>query len=135
MGKLIANGLRVPFYFEYELRARHHRGVAARLRPYSRYYRSNAPREDQPPFPTTLFVVGTEEVAETYVNTAARMITMSLPILVSCREALSCKGILGRSWRPLWDAESPPLALCELGDYGWDGVRHRMHRLETRYSC
>ena len=135
VGHLLTGGLHLPFYLEHELRARHPRGVAARLRPYSRYYRSNASREDQPPFPTTLFMVETEEVAETYVNTASRMTAMALPILVSSREALSCKGLLGRSWRPLWDAESPPLALRELGDYGWDSLRHRMHRLETRWSC
>ena len=40
-----------------ELRARHPRGVIARLSPYTSYYWSNEPREDQPPFPTTLFVV------------------------------------------------------------------------------
>ena len=33
VGKLIADGLQIPFYFEYELRARHPRGVAARMRP------------------------------------------------------------------------------------------------------
>ena len=132
VGHLLTGGLHVPFYFEHELRARHPRGVAARLRPYSRYYRSNAPAQDQPPFPTKLFVVDNEEVAETYASTASRMTARALPILVSSREALSCRGILGRSWRPLWDAESPPLALRELGDYGWDGLRRRMHRLETR---
>ncbi len=31
VGKLIASGLQIPFYLEYELRARHPRGVAARL--------------------------------------------------------------------------------------------------------
>ncbi len=135
VGHLLAGGLHVPFYLEHELRARHPRGVAARLRPYIRYYRSDAPRDDQPPFPTTLFVVDTEEVAETYVSTASGMITMKLPILVSSREALSDRGILGRSWRPLWDAESPPLALGELDAYEWDKLRRRMHRVETRYSC
>ena len=132
VGHLLTNGLHVPFYFEHELRARHPRGVAARLRPYTRYYRSDAPRDDQPPFPTTLFVVDTEEVAETYASTASRMTAMSLPILVSSREALSCKGVLGKSWRPLWELECPPLALSELGDYGWDSLRRRMHQLETR---
>ena len=132
VGHLLTGGLHVPFYFEHELRARHPRGVAARLRPYTRYYRSDAPREDQPPFPTTLFMVETEEVAETYASTASRMVSMALPILVSSREGLSCKGVLGRSWRPLWDAHSSSLALRELGTYGWDGLRRRMQRLETR---
>ncbi len=135
VGHLLTGGIHVPFCFEYELRARHPRGVAARLRPYSRYYRSDAPRNDQPPFPTTLFVVDTEEVAETYTGTASRMPAMTLPILVSSREVLSDRGLLGRSWRPLWDAESPPLALGELGRYEWDGPRRRMRRQETRYSC
>ncbi len=94
VGHLLTGGLHLPFYFEHELRARHPRGVAARLRPYSSYYRSDAPANDQPPFPTTLFLVDTEEVAETYASTASRMTTMSLPILVSSREALSCKGVL-----------------------------------------
>ncbi len=135
VGHLLVNALHVPFYFEHELRARHPRGVAARLRPYIRYYRSDAPRDDQPPFPTTLFVVDTEEVAETYASTASRMPTMKLPILVSSRELLSYRGMLGRSWRPLWDGKRPPLALRELGEYEWDKLRRRMHRQETQQSC
>ena len=132
VGHLLTGGLHVPFYFEHELRARHPRGVVARLRPYLRYYRSDAPREDQPPFPTTLFMVDTEEVAETYARTASRMTAMALPILVSSRELLSYRGILGRSWSPLWDAERPPLSLSELGDYEWDTLRRRMRREGTR---
>ena len=135
VGHLLVNALHVPFYLEHELRARHPRGVAARLRPYIRYYRSDAPRDDQPPFPTTLFVVDTEEVAETYASTASHMPAMKLPILVSSREVLSDRGILGRSWRPLWEPERAPLALRELDGYEWDGLRRRMRRLETRYSC
>ena len=135
VGHLLVNALHVPFYFEHELRARHPRGVAARLRPYIRYYRSDAPRDDQPPFPTTLFVVDTEEVAKTYASTASRMPTMKLPILVSSRELLSDRGMLGRSWRPLWDGERPPLALKELGAYEWDKLRRRMRRQETQQSC
>ncbi|MYC35917.1 MAG: hypothetical protein F4X66_03250, partial [Chloroflexi bacterium] len=132
VGHLLVNALHVPFYLEHELRARHPRGVAARLRPYIRYYRSDAPRDDQPPFPTTLFVVDTEEVAETYASTASRMTAMKLPILVSSRELLSYRGILGRSWRPLWDGKRPPLALRELVAYEWDRLRRRMRREETR---
>ena len=49
VGHLLAGGMHVPFYFEHELRARHPRGVSARLRPYISYYRSDAPRDDQPP--------------------------------------------------------------------------------------
>ena len=68
VGKLIAGGLHVPLYFEYELRARHPRGVLARLRQYTSYYWSPAPGDDQPPFPTTLFVVDSEDVEDTYVR-------------------------------------------------------------------
>ena len=60
VGQMTAEGLQIPFYFEYELRARHPRGVLARLRPYESYYWSPEHKEDQPPFPTTLFVVDTE---------------------------------------------------------------------------
>ena len=38
VGHLLTGGLHVPFYFEHELRARHPRGVLARLRPYESYY-------------------------------------------------------------------------------------------------
>ena len=129
VGQMIAEGLRIPFYLEYELRARHPRGVVARLDPYDNYYWSNEPGEDQPPFPTTLFVVDTEEVEDTYVRTAARMSRMSLPILVSCWPVLSATGILGRSCRPLWEPESPRLPLSGLEAYQWDSLYHRMrHR-------
>ena len=71
----------------------------------------------------------TEEVADTYVRTAARMSRMSLPIFVSCVPALSNTGILGRSWRALWEPDSPRRALSELSAYQWDSLYHRMrHR-------
>ena len=71
VGKMVAEGLEIPFYLEYELRARHPEGVIARLSPYTRYYWSTEPGEDQPPFPTTLFVVDTEDVEATYVHRPA----------------------------------------------------------------
>ena len=128
VGKMVAEGLEIPFYLEYELRARHPEGVIARLGPYMSYYWSTEPGEDQPPFPTTLFVVDTEEVEATYVRTAARMTRMSLPILVSCMPVLSNAGILGRSWRPLWEPESPRLGLSEMRAYQWDPLYHRMRQ-------
>ena len=126
VGHLLTGGLHVPFYLEHELRARHPRGVLARLDPYESYYWSPAPEEDQPPFPTTLFVVVTEDVEDTYVRTASQLATMSLPILVSCIPVLSRTGILGKSWRPLWEAESPRLALSGLRAYRWESLYHRM---------
>ena len=128
VGHLLTGGLHVPFYFEHELRARHPRGVLARLRPYESYYWSPEHKDDQPPFPTTLFVVDTEEVEDTYVRTAAHMRRMSLPILVSCIPVLSTTGILGRSWRPLWEPESPRLPLSGLNAYQWDSLYHRMRQ-------
>ena len=128
VGQMTAGGLRIPFYFEHELRARHPRGVIARLRPYTRYYHSNEPGDDQPPYPVTLFVVDAEEVEDTYVRTAAHMSRMSLPIFVSCIPALSTAGILGRSWRPLWEPESPRLPLSALSAYQWDSLYNRMRQ-------
>ena len=129
IGEMTSEGLRIPFYFEYELRARHPQGVIARLDPYESYYWSPEHEDDQPPFPTTLFVVDTEEIEDTYVRTAARMSRMSLPIFVSCMPVLSATGILGRSWRPLWEPESPRLPLSVLRAYQWDSLYHRMrHR-------
>ena len=128
VGEMVADGLRIPFYFEYELRARHPRGVLARLRPYTRYYHSNEPGEDQPPYPVTLFVVDTEEVEDTYVRTAARMTLMTVPVLVSCMPVLSHTGILGRSWRPLWEPDSPRLPLSGLRAYQWDSLYNRMRQ-------
>ena len=128
LGHLVTRGLHVPFYFEHELRARHPRGVLARLRPYESYYWSPEHEHDQPPFPTTLFVVDTEEVEDTYVTTAAQVSRMSLPILVSCIRVLSHTGILGPSWRPLWESESPRLSLSGLSAYQWDSLHHRMRQ-------
>ena len=129
IGQMIAEGLRIPFYFEHELRARHPRGVRARLRPYTRYYHSNEPKEDQPPYPVTLFVVDTEEVEATYASTAASMTLMTVPVLVSCMSVLLTAGILGPSWRPLWEPESPRLPLSGLRAYQWASLYHRMrHR-------
>ena len=129
VGQMTAEGLEIPFYLEYELRARHPRGVIARLSPYTSYYWSPEHEDDQPPFPTTLFVVDNEDVEDTYVRTAARMNLMSLPILVSCIPVLSTAGILGRSWRPLWEPDSRRLPLSELSAYQWDSLYHRMrHR-------
>ena len=79
-------------------------------------------KDDQPPFPITLFVVDTEEVEDTYMSTASRLSRMSLPVLVSCTPILSDKGILGRSWRPLWELESPRLPLSGLSAYQWDSL-------------
>ena len=129
VGKMVAEGLQIPFYLEYELRSRHPEGVLARLSPYTRYYWSTEPGDGQPPFPVTLFVVDIEGVGATYVRTAARMTRMSLPILVSCRPVLSATGILGPSWRPLWEPESPRLALSELSAYQWDSLYHRMRHV------
>ena len=136
VGKLIADGLHVPFYLEHELRARHPKGVLARLRPYTRYYHSNAPEEDMAPFPVTLFVVDNEEVEDTYVRTASEMNLMSLPILVSCPPVLTRRGLLERSWRPLWESRSARLALSGLRAYQWDSLRHRMRPIEgaTRWG-
>ena len=126
VGHLIANGHPVPFYLEHELRARHPQGVMARLRPYTMYYHSNEPGEDQPPYPVTLFVVDTEEVEATYMSTAACMTLMTVPVLVSCTPVLSNTGILGESWRPLWEPSSLRLSLSGLSAYQWDSLYHRM---------
>ena len=69
------------------------------------------------------------------MNTASRMSLMSLPILVSCSPVLSRTGILGRSWRPLWEPESPRLALSELAGYGWDALYHRVRPVGGRDSA
>ena len=127
VGQMTAQGLQIPFYFEYELRARHPRGVIARLSPYEDYYWSPEHKDDPPPYPVTLFVVDTEEVEDTYVRTA-HLSRMSLPLFVSCIPALSTAGILGRSWRPLWEPESPRLPLSALRAYHWDSLYHRMRQ-------
>ena len=126
VGQMIAQGLRIPFYLEHELRARHPQGVSARLDPYESYYWSSEHGEDQPPYPVTLFVVDTEEVEDTYVSAAAGMNRMSLPILVSCIPVLSTTGILGESWRPLWEPQSPRMALSGMNEYTYDSLYHRM---------
>ena len=55
---------------------------------------------------------------------------MTLPILVSSADTLTRRGLLGRSWRPLWESRSPRLALSGLRAYQWDSLRHRMRPIE-----
>ena len=128
VGDLLAGNSRVPFYLECEHRARHPRGVRAKLRPYVRYYSQGEPGRDHPPFPFTLFVVDREDVEETYVRTASGMRSMTVPVLVSCRPVLERSGILGRSWRPLWEPGSPRLRLLELRAYRWIPLYNVMRR-------
>ncbi len=128
VGELIAGDSRVPFYLECEHRARHPSGVRAKLRPYLRYYGQGEPEQDHPPFPFTLFVVDGEDVEETYARTASGMRSMTVPVLVSCRPVLERSGILGRSWRPLWEPKSPRLRLLELRAYRWDSLYNVMRR-------
>ena len=127
VGELIAGDSRVPFYLECEHRARHPRGVRAKLRPYTRYYHWGELEDDHPPFPFTLFVVDSEDIEDTYVRTAAVMRSMTIPVLVSCRPVLERSGILGRSWRPLWAPASSRLRLSELRAYRWSPLYNVMH--------
>ena len=126
VGKLIANGLRVPFYFEYELRARHPQG--SRGAPETVHELLLVQRAGQRPAPVPHDPVrgGRRGCRGHLREHGARMNLMTLPILVSCSPALSRAGILGRSWRPLWAPESPRLALSELRAYRWDSLYHRM---------
>ncbi len=128
VGELIAGNSTVPFYLECEHRARHPRGVRAKLRPYLRYYRSGEPEKDHPPFPFTLFVVDSEDAEETYVRTSSGMRSMTVPVLVSCWPMLKRSGILGCSWRPLWVPASPRLRLSELRAYRWSPLYNVMRR-------
>ena len=95
MGKLVVDGLHIPFYLEHELRARHPKGVLARLRPPPLLLVQRC-RGRQGPVPVTLFVVDNEEVEETYARTASWMNLMTLPILVSCPPGQHRRGLLGR---------------------------------------
>ncbi len=128
VGELVAGDSHVPFYLECEHRARHPRGVRAKLRPYLRYYSQGEPENDHPPFPFTLFVVDGEDVEETYVQTTAAMRAMTVPVLVSCSPVLERLGILGRSWRPMWVPASPRLRLSELRAYRRDSLYNVMRR-------
>ena len=48
VGQMTVGGSQIPFYLEYELRARHPRGVIARLSPYMSYYWSTEPEKTNP---------------------------------------------------------------------------------------
>ena len=128
VGYLIAGESRVPFYLECEHRARHPRGVRAKLKPYLRYYGQGKPEYDHPPFPFTLFVVDSEDVEETYARTTSVMRSMTVPVLVSSSPVLERSGILGCSWRPLWSPACPRLRLSELRAYRWSTLYNVMRR-------
>ena len=118
VGDLFAGESNVPFYLECEHRARHPRGVWARLWPYVRYYRHGKPEDDHPPLPFTLFVVDGEDVEETYVRTSARMDVMTVPVPVSCRpvqgrrQELSARTV-SRLPRQVWPVRPYPNKLLD----------------------
>ena len=127
VGVVITKGVRVPFYLEYEKRAKYPAGIRLKLRPYEYYYWAPDTAGDMPPYPVTLFVVDSETTEDNYVRTAAG-IELTLPILVSCMPKLEGSGILERSWRPLWEPDSPRIRLSNLADYAWDRFYKRMVR-------
>ena len=53
---------------------------------------------------------------------------LTLPILVSCMPMLVGSGILGRSWRPLWNPDSPRIRLSDLAGFAWDSLYKLMVR-------
>ena len=128
VGELVARGHRLYFFLEYERRARYHRGITRRLRPYQAYYTSFDTGGDLPAWPLCLFVVDEEAVADRYVQTACEDKLLWLPILVSSRPELEGAGILGRSWRPLWEPDAPQLTLAEAARYSWNYRQWRMER-------
>ena len=77
--------------------------------------------------PLCLFVVDTEAVADRYVETAEDPL-LRLPILVSSMPELAGVGILGRSWRPLWEPDSPTVRLADVAGYSWNRLSRRMER-------
>ena len=68
------DGLRIPFYFEYELRARHPQGVIARLDPYDELLLvATSIRKTSPHTPSPCSSWTPRTSRTTYVRTAARM--------------------------------------------------------------
>lgn len=53
---------------------------------------------------------------------------LRLPILVSSIPELETKGILGPSWRPLWEPDSPRMTLADAAGYTWYRHDGRMER-------
>ena len=125
VGVVVATGVRIPFYLEYERRSKYPSGIRGKLRPYEHYYWSPDTSGDMPPFPVTLFVVDSATVEDNYVRTAAEM-SLTLPIFVSRMPTLAESGILGRSWHPLWEPASPRIRLSDLAGYAWNRLYKRM---------
>ena len=128
VGELVTDGRHLHFFLEYERRARNPSGITPRLERYQEYYASDDTLRDLPGFPLCLFVVDTERVAGTYVETARADRLLLLPILVSSIPELETEGILGRSWRPLWEPDSRRMTLAEAAGYSWYRHDGRMER-------
>ena len=128
VGELVTEGRHLHFFLEYERRARNPSGIVPRLEKYQAYYASDDTRGDLPGLPLCLFVVDTERVAGTYVATARADRLLRLPILVSSIPEMETGGILGQSWRPLWEPDSPRMTLAEAAGYTWYRHDGRMER-------
>ena len=130
VGHLIVDGAHVPIYMENELPARHPKGVLARLRPYTRYYHSNAPRGGHGLVPHHTIRCGQrgsggdlrEDGFPDEPDDAAH------PGVI--RRHPDPAGAAGAVLAPLWESRSPRLALSGLRAYQWDSLRHRMRPIE-----
>lgn len=128
VGELVASRNRISFFLEYERRARYRRGITRRLMRYHEYYISFDTGGDLPTLPFALFVVDEADVADRYVKTARKDRLLQLPILVSSMPELASIGILGRSWHPLWEPDSPTVRLADVAAYAWNRLSRRMER-------
>ena len=142
VGQMTAQGLRIPFYFEYELRARHPRGVIARLSPYRSYYWSNEPKDDQtapspptcsrPPSQTGPSASPTSTRLTTGTRRTSASSTPSSPTARGIWPRAGCwsSSSPGNGWRCRPATCPPTTGTCAAGP-----SRTRNARCSTRLCC
>ena len=98
------------FFLEWERRAVRPSTMSDRLAPYLRYYSSHRPTDDHGTRPAVL-VVFDDEIAQTHFLRVAREEMraegVTVPLLVSHRQAIDALGPMGHAWRAPADPQSP----------------------------
>ena len=110
-GSLRIEGRDQPFLLEWERRAIRPSTMAAKLGPYRRYYATQRPTDDHGAQPLVLIAFDDPLAADRFLRMLREQPWRDrerLPIRVSDRESLECRGPLGAVWRSAQQSRPSP---------------------------
>ena len=120
IGSLVADGLYIPFFLEFERTAIYPSRIPSRLARYALFFGDPEAVRTVEPFPFVLFCFPNERFENVFLRVVAGA-DLSLPVLTSNLETLREVGGMGDAWRTSWPPMSPEdLTDVTPGTNGWD---------------